>query len=1314
MTRGRADYETPASQRLSERLLSPVPNELATLVQEDKLISQGVKKPRKGALDATSAPCPFAIEVEDSLPYFVFRQLERNGQAEKACGQPDCLEGAVGTMFAHQRWARRPAAAVSSSYATTLCDAAFTDSHDLRQIPEAIVPVLSHANSLVFHGTRLTDIHPSLIDSPDDSAEDTEGRQLAPKGKGEKKSKKRGREGKVRSSSKRRPEKEDSLSVSEDTGAAALGKIIEADLQSRVSPIETEVIGSFATSINDRKEVLEAMEAVTADGASCLEALANKLDVTWVGLFPHEMQHVREGLLIFAAAQKLMEDLKRSYGGTYTVKPGSTVKMLDQNGYTGEQVFTVQAVEGTMVTLNGVGRAVDRHDLIIAADPVEARFVDMALQGSWSDLEKEDTELFSRLLDFAEEHGFTDSLNVAKTTGNPSGLLKALFSNSAVTETLHILVSNHALPGCLSLTASNLMVQGSPLLLRLLEKFMTGSHIASPSDQAMTDNPVARMQVVSKARVIQKLPRTKMLETQCQAGVFSELGINAAAVGELGCFAQWKRTVGSPQGPALRMTAHFSLKELTDLDGKLASAWLAAKLLLDAARGSAGKLLAEGPPETTAQPSAPETLLVAETTEEQPVALGTAPTTDAASNESQASSFIENTIQEESSKATSRTSVSKPPAAFVIGGNVNVNALNMVATFSICKSLALQGLPNLAVLAQSAFTNIRGYVSAAGAGLQDTKQQRKMAKGSDVYSAIYQIFMCGFSGDLLPPVFAPFSSIALQVGASFLHPLLEHFQSSCSLELKLCFQQLPTKACRSLSEPRPTHFALCLCGSANFLRVELEESASLPWQKVVQAAGEGVFSLKNYDAATRHLRNKSMKFLDAFTPCVEQVNEPRDLLQLQDGIKKKGKLLRKLKNLVNRHKRRRSQANAAMCEVSGEQQQLVRMLVAWWTLGPTSFNKKGRAPVTVAETFRSARLLFASYIFFNGHNPVEIGMELIKAGCKSNKFFLPPGWAMGAKKGKPSSKPLSFKEISPRLLASFKYLQSTLGSADPSEWTMPLKVSQKLVDSCGQSETVPLAELLTTDQGSKVLMGYQCMILQEQALKLISKVFRKKSKAENQGLALVLLRFLDGLHVVKSLKNTTDILTAFGRFVNTSDEDGQQAIFKEWNEDFPEVVCAWKQNDRVKEAMLKKGTECRLSYEMLMRKFSSEHLVARDRGTAKHFCISEEFGVGTLLSAGYTPPPPPPGSFAAAATELHCPGTPFKALLVTVKSSLGTLGFSGHSTLHVCVSTASAATPLHVGDLAKASQPDATDFCTSSSAQCAAADFDEEDEISVF
>ncbi|KAL8434760.1 hypothetical protein ACSSS7_002897 [Eimeria intestinalis] len=122
MTGGKGDCETPASHRLSERLLSLVRDDgdVATLAQEDKTTALGADKPRKRELKVTFAPCPAVIKVKASLPYFDLRQLEGNKQAENACGQPDHSEGAAETMMAQQQWSRRPAAAISSSYATTL------------------------------------------------------------------------------------------------------------------------------------------------------------------------------------------------------------------------------------------------------------------------------------------------------------------------------------------------------------------------------------------------------------------------------------------------------------------------------------------------------------------------------------------------------------------------------------------------------------------------------------------------------------------------------------------------------------------------------------------------------------------------------------------------------------------------------------------------------------------------------------------------------------------------------------------------------------------------------------------------------------------------------------------------------------------------------------------------------------------------------------------------------------------------------------------------------------------------------------------
>lgn len=147
----------------------------------------------------------------------------------------------------------------------------------------------------------------------------------------------------------------------------------------------------------------------------------------------------------------------------------------------------------------------------------------------------------------------------------------------------------------------------------------------------------------------------------------------------------------------------------------------------------------------------------------------------------------------------------------------------------------------------------------------------------------------------------------------------------------------------------------------------MEESKSFPWQKVVRAAGEGVFTEKAYDAAAKHLKKKAAKFIKKFTPCVAQVDQPAELLKLPDWAKAKKGLLRKLKNIAKKAKGKEKIANEGMCETSGELQQLARMIVVWWVLGPSSSKASDTpAPLTVADTFRGARLLFAGYLFQNG------------------------------------------------------------------------------------------------------------------------------------------------------------------------------------------------------------------------------------------------------------------------------------------------------------------------------------------------------------
>lgn len=113
-----------------------------------------------------------------------------------------------------------------------------------------------------------------------------------------------------------------------------------------------------------------------------------------------------------------------------------------------------------------------------------------------------------------------------------------------------------------------------------------------------------------------------------------------------------------------------------------------------------------------------------------------------------------------------------------------------------------------------------------------------------------------------------------------------------------------------------------------------------------------------------------------------------------------------------------------------------------------------------------------------GHDQAKIGMELIKAKCKMNKFDVPVGWAIGAKKGAAAPQQVTFKDISSDINASLMYLESQAGLRDVPDWVLTLKASQQFADACGRQTVVSLADLASTDSASMILMGYQCIKLQ--------------------------------------------------------------------------------------------------------------------------------------------------------------------------------------------------------------------------------------------
>lgn len=77
------------------------------------------------------------------------------------------------------------------------------------------------------------------------------------------------------------------------------------------------------------------------------------------------------------------------------------------------------------------------------------------------------------------------------------------------------------------------------------------------------------------------------------------------------------------------------------------------------------------------------------------------------------------------------------------------------------------GLPNPQLLALNVATDLRHNTSIAGANLQSSKKNRKLAKGSKAFSAFFRLLSCHVSDDTeaLCKVFGPFASLAIRIGA---------------------------------------------------------------------------------------------------------------------------------------------------------------------------------------------------------------------------------------------------------------------------------------------------------------------------------------------------------------------------------------------------------------------------------------------------------------------------------------------------------------------------------------------------------------------
>lgn len=273
-------------------------------------------------------------------------------------------------------------------------------------------------------------------------------------------------------------------------------------------------------------------------------------------------------------------------------------------------------------------------------------------------------------------------------------------------------------------------------------------------------------------------------------------------------------------------------------------------------------------------------------------------------------------------------------------------------------------------------------------------------------------------------------------------------------------------------------------------------------------------------------------------------------------------------------------------------------------------------------------------LFFNavlGLNQAAIGMELVRAACKNRRFATLEGWswALGSKKGASSNKPLFFKDISKNVFTALKYLMATSGFRKDSDWLTPLKAAQQLADACKEHEVVQLADLVSTDAASMILIGFQCLVLQsmhhgqvqhissmvgnaplalffafltaaqaffyrqakktskgmfwscalfaDEGIKLISSVFGKRTKTVNKGQLEVLHRFLDSINAWNVSRSLSD---AFKEFISTSVEAEHQAIWAAWNGEFPVVSCPWKESKRAKKAMLQQATSTQIWFSL--------------------------------------------------------------------------------------------------------------------------------------
>ena len=98
------------------------------------------------------------------------------------------------------------------------------------------------------------------------------------------------------------------------------------------------------------------------------------------------------------------------------------------------------------------------------------------------------------------------------------------------------------------------------------------------------------------------------------------------------------------------------------------------------------------------------------------------------------------------------------------------------------------------------------------------------------------------------------------------------------------------------------------------------------------------------------------------------------------------------------------------------------------------------------------------------------------------------------------------------------------------------------------------------------------LLFPDESIRLLSKVFGRRSTTVDTGKLHVVFRFLTGINAWRASDDTSSLSKALGKFTSTSQNAEQEAVLADWNGEFPSVDCPWKKNNRALNAMVEKGT----------------------------------------------------------------------------------------------------------------------------------------------